>query len=359
MNTDQKILAFETLGRYLAQFAFVSFQEDHEVGLINDNFSKKTEAIIENTCHYNAWFTPEFIRLSFFGISSTLKAGNINKWLSLYSEQLKTPKAKPRDVGIIMAGNIPLVGFHDFFCVIMSGNHCSIKLSSKDDRLFPHIVEILSSINEEFAAIVNFEEGFLKKPDAIIATGSNNSSRYFEYYFGKYPNLIRKNRNSVAILTSESTKLQMTRLADDVFSYFGLGCRNISKIFLPQGFDIPSLLRNFEHYSYLYNHNKYANNYDYHRAIHLVTFTPFLDTGFLIFKEDPSYSSPVGSVYYEFYTSENQLREKINADKNLLQCIVAPPDFLQEGIDFGTTQTPMLWDYADNVDTMKFLLNLS
>ena len=359
MNTDDKISAFEKLGRYLAQFAFASFQEDKEIGVLNDHFARKTEEIIENTCHYNAWFTPEFIRLSFFGISGALQPGNIYKWLNFYPELKNNSKQKPRDVSIIMAGNIPLVGFHDFFCVIMSGNYCRIKLSSKDERLFPHIVEILTSINKEFETTVNFEEGFLKSPDVIIATGSNNSSRYFEYYFGKYPNLIRKNRNSVAILTAGNTNKQMTRLADDIFSYFGLGCRNISKIFLPQEFDIPSLLKNLEHYSYLYNHNKYANNYDYHKAIHLVSSTPFFDTGFMIFKEDPSYSSPVGSVYYEFYSSEDQLRERIKTDLNLLQCIVASPDFLQEGIDFGTTQTPMLWDYADNVDTMKFLLSLS
>jgi hypothetical protein len=358
LNIDQKILAFEKLGRYLAQFAFASFQEDKETMRMNERFARKTEAVIENASFHNAWFTPEFIRLSFLGISTALRLENLKTWLSLYPEIHIRSEQGPRKIGIIMAGNIPLVGFHDFFCVIMSGNHCSIKLSSKDDLLFPHIADILTSLNKEFESIIHFQEGILKNPGAIIATGSNNSSRYFEYYFGKYPNLIRKNRNSVAILGRETSKDEMTRLADDIFSYFGMGCRNISKVFLPEGFDIPSLLKNLEHYSYLYNHNKYANNYDYHKAIHLVSSTPFFDTGFLVFKEDYSYSSPVGSLYYEFYSSENRIKEKIAADKNLLQCIVAPPGFLPEGNDFGTTQTPMLWDYADNVDTMKFLLEL-
>ncbi len=358
MGIQGRIKAFEILGNYLEQFSFASFQEKGDLKEINEAFALETGKIIESTQYSNAWFTPEFIRLSFYNLSLALKKENLEYWTGLYPD-LGRRERVPKNIGLIMAGNIPLVGFHDFFCTIMSGNHCRIKFSSKDDKLFPHIFSLLSFIEPELKHSTAIEEGSLTNPDAIIATGSNNSSRYFEYYFGKYPHIIRKNRNSIGIIRANTSNAQMTKLADDIFSYFGMGCRNISKVFLPEGFDIPELLKNFESYSYLYNHNKYANNYDYHKAINLVSSIPFYDTGFLVFKEDPSYSSPVGSLYYEYYSSEDQLKNKLLSDQELLQCIVSAPGNIPGSVDFGSTQTPMLWDYADNVDTMRFLLGLS
>jgi hypothetical protein len=220
-------------------------------------------------------------------------------------------------------------------------------------------MKILIQINQDFEQLIIIEEGFIKNREAIIATGSNNSSRYFDYYFRSYPHIIRKNRNSAAVISGSETNIELAKLADDIFSFFGMGCRNVSKVFLPEGFKIPDLLKHFEHYSYLGNHNKYANNYEYHRAIHLINSTFFYDMGFLICKEDNTYSSPVGTIYYEFYSSKENIKRKLENDKELLQCVIATEDFYPGTIEFGNSQFPMLWDYADNVDCMEFLINLN
>ena len=284
MKVEEKIKGFEKLGRFLGQFSSVSFNEERDLYALNEKFKKPFEEAIEGTEKYNPWFTPEFIRLSFSSISNSLKEEYFHRWTEMYPEIREENSHKPLGVVVIMAGNIPLVGFLDFFCVIMSGNTCRIKLSSKDDKLFPLLGNVLIHLNRDFENSIVFEEGNVRNPDAVIATGSNNSSRYFNYYFGKYPHIIRKNRNSVAVLTGSESDRDLKTLADDVFSYFGLGCRNVSKIFLPINYEIPALLKNFEGYSYLANHNRYINNYDYYRAIHLVNSEKFYDTGFLIFR---------------------------------------------------------------------------
>ncbi len=290
-------------------------------------------------------------------ISSSLEEKKLRIWLEAYPEIEKINSDNKR-IGLIMAGNIPLVGFHDVISCIFSGHKLLGKLSSKDDKLFPLLKEILCTLNPDLEDKIGFTDQFLKNIDAIIATGSNNSSRYFEYYFKKYPNIIRKNRNSIAVITGDENREDLRKLADDIFLYFGLGCRNVSKLFFPEGYDPASIISHFEPYSYLYNHNKYANNYDYYKAIYLVNLIAHFDSGFLLLKEDYSYSSPVGVVYYEFYKSIDALKNKLEQDENLIQCIIAKEGLLDGTINFGESQLPEFWNYADNRDTLKFLINL-
>ena len=220
-----------------------------------------------------------------------------------------------------MAGNIPLVGFHDFLCVLITGNIVLAKTSTKDSDLLVHISELLCSINPAFREMIRFAEGPLSGFDAVIATGSNNTSRYFESYFGKYPNIIRKNRNSVAILDGTETDADLKELGKDIFSYFGLGCRNVSKIYLPSGYELHTMIKNLEEYSGLVNHNKYANNYDFSKAVYLVNKEQFLDTGYLLLKEEKSLSSPVAVLYYEYYNSHEEVLQITDLLKDNIQCI--------------------------------------
>ncbi len=355
MTTQEKMDAFVTLGKFFSQFRSVSFFENPDLKVINKRFGGTFADRIIREQEYNPWFTPENVRLSLGALSDALLQENLAKWLSSYS--LPDGKSQDQlDIGVIMAGNIPLVGFHDFLSVIFSGHRLTAKLPDRDDRLLPAILEILEYLNKDFKELVSFQEGPLKKPDAIIATGSDNSSRYFEYYFGKYPHIIRRNRNSTAVLDGSESKFDLEKLADDIFMYFGLGCRNVSKIYLPKEYEIPHLLDHFQHYAYLVNHHKYANNYEYQRAVHLVNQSDFYDTGFLVVKEDSSYSSPVGSLYFERYHSAAEVTERLQKDRERLQCITGR--FTADSLEFGHTQTPMLWEYADNVNTLEFLLNL-
>ncbi len=356
MTSSEKTDAFVTLGKFFAQFKVVSFLRNPELTELNNRFSENFENIIRKEHEFNPWFTPENVRRCLASLSESLTRENIRKWLSSYPEHEGKP-GRELEVAAIMAGNIPLVGFHDFISVMFSGHRLLAKLSAKDDRLLPAVVDILKYLNSDFGRLVSFGKGTLKNPGAVIATGSNNSSRYFEYYFGKYPHIIRKNRNSAAVLSGSESNSDLQLLADDVFAYFGLGCRNVSKVYVPAGYEIPRLLDNFMHHDYLINHNKYANNYEYHRAIHLVNRDRFFDTGFLVVIENQGYSSPVGCLYFEQYENSGELRNRLETDRDKIQCIVGAGS--GDMTAFGHTQTPMLWEYADNVDTLKFLLNLS
>ena len=354
---ENKIKAFSTLGKFLKQFDSVSFMEDPSIAEINSLYSKKFDLAIREAELFNPWFTQDFIRYSFSSISEMLQEVSLRNWLAQYPIVNSKSRQKMK-IGLIMAGNIPLVGFHDLLTVCFSGHQGVVKMSSKDEKLLPLILRILSHCDNSFNESVTLVNHSIKNIDAIIATGSNNSSRYFEYYFGKYPHIIRKTRNSVAILTGDETDQEFKNLADDIFLYFGMGCRNVSKIFLPRDFNIPRMLDNFESYSYLYNHNKYANNYDYHKAIYLVNIIKHLDTGYLILKEDPEYSSPVGVLYYEYYDSVSELKSRIEKDDQQIQCLVCRNGQFGKAIGFGMSQRPGLNDYADYTDTFKFLLNL-
>ena len=257
-----------------------------------------------------------------------------------------------------MAGNIPLVGFHDFLSVLISGNKYIGKLSSKDTVLFEAIIDILVNINPGLKSKIQLEKSTLKNFDAVIATGSNNSSRYFDYYFGKFRNIIRQNRNSIAVLTGNESGINLKKLADDMFLYFGLGCRNVSKIYIPENYDLTKLLPYFEGYSYLSDHNKYFNNFEYRRAIYLLNKEPCFDNGFSLFINSQQLAPPISVIYFDFYKNLHNLYNEILAQSGQIQCIVSEEDVFKERIDFGKTQEPGLMDYADNIDTIEFLLSL-
>lgn len=295
----------------------------------------------------NAWFTPDNIGMSIDNIADNyLKKEKLVDWIKDY--QLPN---NPKKVGIVMAGNIPLVGFHDFLCSFISGHYTKIKLSSKDSVLLKHMVEKIISWNSSVAESVEVADN-LKGCDAYIATGSNNTSRYFEAYFSKYPNIIRKNRTSVAILNGAETQEEIKALGKDIYSYFGLGCRNISKIYLPENFNVEQLLDKLDIYKDIIHHNKYKNNYDYYLAIYLLNKVPYLTNDFTLAIENNELFSPISTLHYEYYSNKNDVVENLQKNDNV-QCIVG------EGhIVFGNAQLPSLDDYADGVDTMQFLSGL-
>jgi len=348
MDLAKRILSFKSLGDF-----FRDFSENKNLETIS---SKKLTEIVESDHFNNPWFTEENIRIAIRAIGNSLQEENIKKWLSKYPEL--NEEKEPKRIGVVTAGNLPLVGFHDFISVLISGNIFVGKLSSKDNRLLIFIADFLTNANSELKNRIFFKENLLVRFDAIIATGSNNTSRYFEYYFGKYPNIIRHNRNSIAVITGSETNEQISLLADDIFQYFGLGCRNISKLFVPENYSFENLFKNINQYQYLYQHNKYANNYDYNRSIYLMNQTPYLDNGFVLLKEDSQIASPIGVIYYEYYKNLKDVVNYLEINCDQIQCIVSGSDMITNALQFGKAQQPELWDYADNVDTLKFLLNL-
>lgn len=299
----------------------------------------------------NQWFIPEFIELSANNIAQNfLQPQQLDVLIKQY--QIPEENLYPKKVGIVMAGNIPLVGFHDLLCVFLSGHSAMVKPSSKDEVLIKHLVKKLTDWNQQVEQYITLS-AMIKNCDAYIATGSNNSSRYFDYYFAKYPSIIRKNRTSVAILSGKETTGELEKLADDVYQYFGLGCRNVTKIFVPKNYDFVPLLAAFKKYDHLVDHHKYKNNYDYNLAIHILNNKYYMTNGSIILVENESAFSPISQLHYEFYSNENDVREKLKNDQNI-QCIVSKND-----IDFGAAQCPNVCDYADGVDTMQFLQQLS
>jgi len=257
-----------------------------------------------------------------------------------------------------MAGNIPAVGFHDFLCILLSGNCVSAKLSSDDLVLIPALAAMLCAIEPEFTSRINFTQERLPKIDAIIATGSNNSSRYFEYYFSKYPNIIRKNRTSVAVLTGNESRSELSALGQDIFRYFGLGCRNVSFLYVPNDFKPDAFYEAIEGWNVLSLHKKYLNNYEYSKAIYLVNAVPHFDNNFLLLREDDSLHSPLAVIHFKRYVDMDVLKMELKEKQDQIQCIVASPLSGLSNIEFGNSQNPGPADYADQIDTMKFLANL-
>lgn len=309
------------------------------------------DAILAKTEAYNPWFTKFHTELMLQSFRENFFIEEkIQKWLSAY-EPLEE---KNKTIGLVLAGNVPFVGMHDLISVLASGNKAKVKLSSKDLFLFPYMIENLSESFPEIKNKVEFVER-LENFDAVIATGSNNSARYFEYYFGKYPHIIRKNRTSIAILTGDESEEELHDLGKDVFYYFGLGCRNVGKIYLPEFFEPEKLFRIWDDFNYVMENNKYKNNYDYNRALLLLNQAPHLANDFFMMVEQPGIFSPLASVYYEYYSDRNELDTKINAVADDLQCVVTSAE---GNTKFGQTQFPGLMDYADHVDTMAWLKSL-
>ena len=339
MDLEERIKSFTVLGKIL---------QDAIAGS-DENYQAKLNVIIENQVNINPWFTSENVRSAIIEIAGQLTKENLTKWIAQYPG-LKM-NYKPFRVGVIMAGNIPLAGFHDFLSVLICGNIVVVKTSSKDSELIVFISETLISINPEFGKSIEFTRSTLSNFDVIIATGSNNSSRYFEQYFGRYPNIIRKNRNSVAILEGNETSNELEDLGKDIFSYFGLGCRNVSKIYIPGGYDISGVTNYWEKYSGIIAHVKYGNNYDFNKAVFIVNKEKFHDSGYLLLKEDKRLFSPVSVLNYEYFESQSTVKEQLDLLSENIQCIVG-----KRYIPFGRAQSPCLWDYADGIDTVEFLL---
>ncbi len=352
MTLDQKKNTFVELGKFLRQFTENEAVKDESVKY-NDIFFDDFKSLIALSQSHNGWYTRKQVAFAIQSWANALQETELEQWLSRYDfgdESLKK-------IGLILAGNIPLVGFHDFISVLLSGNKALIKTSSNDQHLLPFLAKYICQITPAFADRITITEGKLENFDAVIATGSNNTARYFEYYFKDKPSIIRKSRNSVAILTGDETYDQLVALGEDIFRYFGLGCRNVSKLFVPEGYDFDAFFKAIYEYRDVIYYEKYANNYDYNKAVFLMSNFKLLDNEFLTLKEDESYASPISSIFYEKYTDLEQLKQRLATDGNLLQCVVSN-NLTPMSIEFGQTQHPKLWDYADGVDTMEFLLNL-
>lgn len=308
--------------------------------------------IVQQAHRANAWFLPENSLRAVKSVAKWLDREEITSWTSAYPV-LKNDVTSVKSIGIVMAGNIPAVGFHDLLCVLVSGNKAVLKLSSTDQLLIPFLLDVLFDVAQEFKSFVQISYK-LTDIDAVIATGSNNSARYFEYYFGKYPHIIRKNRNSVAVLRGKETEEDFLALGDDIFSYFGLGCRNVSKLYVPPGYDFGDFFRAIEVYgARMMDHNKYMNNYDYHRALFLLNSDKFLTNNFLMIRQSAALATPVSVLNYEVYRDESHLQEMLSAEAENIQCVMGKKE-----LPFGSSQVPGAGDYADRVDTLAFILSV-
>jgi hypothetical protein len=352
MLQKTKINAFVALGDFLSQFSLDSNRRKSDV-LHNDSFFESFEVLLELSQSHNGWFTKEQVYFAVNSWAEALTETNLNEWLSHYDFS----KIKPKTVGLILAGNIPLVGFHDFLSVLISGHKVLVKTSSNDQHLIKFLANYLMAVEPELTSRITFTEGKLENFDAVIATGSNNTARYFEYYFKDKPSIIRKNRNSVAILNGNESHEDLVHLGEDIFRYFGLGCRNVSKLFVPKGYNFDAFFKAMFDYQDVIHYEKYSNNYDYNKAVFLMSNFKLLDNGFLTIREDTSYSSPISSVFYEFYEDLEALKNRLKYESDQIQCIVSSA-LVPNSIPFGETQKPKLWDYADDVDTLKFLISI-
>lgn len=352
MNLSNRQHAFEKLGYFLNQFKENGIVKNGRLEN-NDPFFELLSEQITQAVHYNGWFTKENVLFALETWSAALSLENIKTWTDAYHIDDKEPKI----IGIVTAGNIPLVGFHDFLTVLMSGHKLLIKQSSDDQKLLPILIDFLITVEPGFKDKIRIEKSQLKEFDAVIATGSNNTARYFEHYFQKYPNIIRKNRNAVAILTGDESEKEFIALSEDIFRYFGLGCRSVSKIFVPKDYDFDKLFKGIFNQGDVLSYQKYKNNYDYNKTVYLMSQIPLIENGFLVLKEDISYASPIATLFYEYYDSLDSVMLRIEHDTDRIQCVVGK-NLPLDTVSFGQTQQPQLWDYADGVDTMKFLLEL-
>ena len=341
MTLKQRIKGFVELGlfinRHFCQQPKTSEAAIHE-GL---------EKVIETAHVYNNWFIPIFVKDAILNIGSLLKEVELERFCAHVTE------TKPKTVAVICAGNIPLVCFHDILCVLLSGNKVLIKLSSDDTILLPFFLKLLTNYEPAFEKLIFFADGKLSNFNAVIATGSDNTASHLHYYFSKYPNIIRKSRSSIAVLTGNESKEDLKNLGTDIFQYFGLGCRNVSKVLVPEGYVFDGFFEAMIDFSYVVNNKKYGNNYDYHRAIYLLESMKFLDNNFLMVKESPDLHSPVGVMYFQSYKNAAEVEKYIQNNKNQLQCVIG-----QNHIPFGYSQRPVISDFADNFNTLEFLLTL-
>ena len=337
MTLENRIQAFAALGRQL--LALTPDQQDE---------------LAQQARRQNAWFDAPNVRHALRGVAALLDEVRLRAWLATYD---LTPR-RPQKIGVVMAGNIPLVGFHDLLTVLLSGHYLYAKLSSEDTFLPKWLVQQLLHIEPGFRDFVRFVD-LLKDVDAVIATGSDNTARYFEYYFAKKPHIIRRNRSSVAVLTGFESTAELTALGADVFQYYGLGCRNVAKIFVPEGYAFDLLFEAMEPYKRVLDHHKYANNYDYNKSILLINQTPHYDNGFLLLTESRQLVSPISVVFTETYADQEQLKQRLSEVNDKVQCVVSALGWYEGSVPFGEAQRPLVHQYADNVDTLAFLTHLT
>lgn len=349
LTTDRKIKAFSTLANHLKNIIETDYDT---LSLVQKDFV----SAMQKASQTNPWFTPENIKLAVSNLVEMLDEKSLRKWLANYAINYEK---EPLTIGVVMAGNIPLVGFHDFLCVLMSGNRFLGKLSHDDSFLLPALAAMLQEIEPEFSKKIDFTTERLSNFHAIIATGSNNTARYFDYYFGKYPHLIRKNRNGIAVLTGEETQTDFEKLADDVFAYFGMGCRSVSTLLVPNDYDFSTLLGIFSNRTEIINHARYFNNYEYNKAVFLINKVSHFDNGCLLLRQSDQLNTPISVLHYQYYDSIEQINGYLNCNREKIQCVVSKNAFLPNSFNFGIAQKPDVQEYADKVDTLHFLLSLN
>ena len=322
--------------------------KDFSFGVTEEEYLS-LQTVINRQVSYNGWFTKENVRESLCSLAKQLASRSLEEWTAMYAFT-----EKPKVVALIMAGNIPLVGFHDFLCVLLSGNSVVAKLSSTDKTLLPalgfHLIEFVPELKNRIV----FSTGRIGDVDAVIATGSDNSEQYFEQYFGKYPHIFRKNRTSIAVLKGDETEEEMKRLGSDIFNYFGLGCRNVSHLMLPEGFKLDRFFEGVISFGDLIHNNKYGNNYDYNKAVYLMNKFPLLDNNFCLLRETDELFSPLSMIHYQFYKDQSEVDSYIKQHEDKIQVVVG-----RDYLDYGSAQCPTLTDYADGVDVMEWLTKLS
>jgi hypothetical protein len=347
MNLNDRIELVSELGQFFKKYLDTNYDNTNDDKLI------AFEKTIQQGKLNNPWFTDQNMKVNLSYWAEKLNKYDLTQWMNNYD----TMNVSSKSVAIIMAGNIPLVGFHDFLSVFLCGHNSIIKLSSNDKHILPFLTNLMISINNELSKKIIYIEGKLQGYDAVIATGSNNTSRYFEYYFKNKKSIIRKNRNSIAVLDGSENEDDLSLLGDDIFTYFGLGCRSISKLYVPENYCFDLFFNSIFKWNDLINSHKYANNYDYNKAIYLMSEYKFLDNGFFIVKEGSELHSPISTINYEFYNDISTLKQKIKADDKDIQCIVSNTE-IENKINFGETQKPSLSQYADNIDVVEFLLTI-
>ncbi|MBL0126713.1 MAG: acyl-CoA reductase [Flavobacteriales bacterium] len=352
LSLDVRITALAQLGVVMKAIGAGAPWPGHSSGLVEAEYMVLDD-LARRAHNQNGWATEENVRHAFAAWGEALQRVHLTEWSGRYPE-LNTMRTRPRMVGLILAGNIPLVGLHDVLCVWLSGHRARVKCSSQETELVPGILSVLDRFAPGTAQQIEFITGKLGEVEAVVATGSNNTSRYFEHYFGHLPRIVRKNRVSVAVLDGSETEEELTALGEDVFRYFGLGCRNVSKLLIPCSFDTDRLFKAFFPWKDIVHHNKYGNNYDYTRALWMLDRINFVENGFLLLKSDDALASPVATLFYERYDFISTADAYIAQHRDSIQCIVG-----RDGrTPFGRSQYPELWEYADGVDTMRFLLDL-
>lgn len=347
MERNEIIKGFSQLGKLMQQLGANQEWPGFASGVTEEEYLK-LNTIINRQISYNGWFTKENVRKSLSALGGLLNEDGLSEWSKNYGFS-----KKPKDIALIMAGNIPLVGFHDFLCALVSGNRAVCKLSSDDKTLLPALGEILINFVPELKNRIVFSTGRLGNIEAVIATGSNNSLKYFEQYFGKYPHIFRKNRTSVAVISGNESKEDFQRLGDDIFSYFGLGCRNVSHLIIPEDFQLDRFFEGIFEHSDVVNNNKYGNNYDYNKAVYLMNQHALLDNNFVLLRESDDLFSPLAMLHYHRYKKISEVESYLENHREDIQVIVG-----QSHVSFGEAQHPGLSDYADGVDVMEWLSSL-